>query len=526
VQGTQFGRYRLLELLGRGGMGEVWRAHDTATDRVVALKVLPAHLAHDEVFKERFRREAHAAAKLNEPHVVPIHNYGEIDDRLYVDMRLIEGRDLQALLGDGPLNAARAVRIIEQVAMALYAAHKVGLVHRDVKPSNILVADFDFAYLIDFGIARGAGETRLTDTGGMIGTWHYMAPERLTSGHADARSDIYALACVLHECLTGRRPFPGDSLEQQVAAHLTTPPPRPSITRRGVPAEFDGVVAKGMAKNPAARYPTTMDLANAARAATTTPIPRPPSLPPGPVIQPAGFPVAAPSQGRIPAAAPPALPTRSRRKVGWLVGAAAAVILAVAAVIAVVLTSSSTTPTSTNGGSPGVTAGDVLRTGRLGIEVWQDGKAVPLFVKNQGNEPVTVATLKSAPFELRFPTVAQDKALQICAWTDDSVFDISSGSSTTTNQCFAPGTGMADYEYGSGTLYLNNHGHNHLVGGRVVHQDQSQDKFYVSQIFRNKVKTPMAEFTGTLYLVAFIDSKGDNTFGPNEYDYLILNVGV
>ena len=137
---VEFGRYRLISLIGRGGMGEVWRAHDTATDRVVAIKVLPQHLADDETFKARFRREAHATARLDSPHVVPIYDYGEIDGRLYVTMRLINGRDLQTILADGPLSAERAVRIIEQVAQAVHAAHRVGLVHRDIKPSNILLA--------------------------------------------------------------------------------------------------------------------------------------------------------------------------------------------------------------------------------------------------------------------------------------------------------------------------------------------------------------------------------------------------
>ena len=203
VEGTPFGRYRLVELLGRGGMGEVWRAHDTVTNRTVAIKLLPPHLADDDTFVQRFRREAEAAARLNNPHIIPIHNYGEIDGRLYVDMRLIEGRDLQAVLADGPLEPGRAVRIVEQVAKALHAAHKVGLVHRDVKPSNILVDEDDFAYLIDFGIARGADETRLTGTGSHDRQLAYMAPERLQAGQVDARSDIYALACVLYECLTG-----------------------------------------------------------------------------------------------------------------------------------------------------------------------------------------------------------------------------------------------------------------------------------------------------------------------------------
>ncbi len=274
--GTPFGRYRLIELLGRGGMGEVWRAHDTDTDRIVAIKLLPAHLSDDVMFQQRFRREAHAAARLNNPHIIPIHNYGEIDGRLYVDMRLIEGRDLQEVLGSGPLDPARAVRIIEQIAKALHAAHEVGLVHRDVKPSNILLDKDDFAYLIDFGIARALEETRLTSTGNAIGTFHYMAPERLGDHPSDdARADIYALACVLYECLTGQPPFAGASMGGLVAAHLHTPPPQPSTTQPNVPAQFDEVIATGMAKEPDQRYATTVELADAAHDAITTPLAAP-----------------------------------------------------------------------------------------------------------------------------------------------------------------------------------------------------------------------------------------------------------
>jgi len=279
VEGTPFGRYRLTELLGRGGMGEVWKAFDTATQRVVAVKVLPAQLAVDPMFERRFRREAFAAAGLNDPHVVPIHNFGEIEGRLYVDMRLIEGEDLEHILARGALNAERAVKIIEQIASALNAAHRVGLVHRDVKPSNILVAEDDFAYLIDFGIARGAGETALTATGNVVGTWPYMAPERFSTGVSDTRSDIYALTCVLYECLTSRTPFPGDSVEQQIAGHLTTPPPRPSIARPGLSPGLDTVIATGMAKDPDERYGTTIDLARGAGSAITTAVPKPPSSP-------------------------------------------------------------------------------------------------------------------------------------------------------------------------------------------------------------------------------------------------------
>jgi serine/threonine protein kinase len=271
--GTPFGRYRLIELLGRGGMGEVWRAFDTATDRIVALKVLPEYLSQDTTFQQRFRREAHAAASLNSAHVIPIHFYGEIDGRLFVDMRLIEGRDLHAVLSDGPLEPGRAVRIVEQVARALHAAHKSGLVHRDVKPSNILLDEDDYAYLIDFGIARAAGETGLTGTGGFIGSWHYMAPERFSAKDADARADVYALACVLYECLTGDQPYPGDSLEQQYAGHVATPPPQPS-SRNPRLSGFDRVTAKGLAKDPDQRYQTTVALARDARDAATDPVPR------------------------------------------------------------------------------------------------------------------------------------------------------------------------------------------------------------------------------------------------------------
>ena len=309
VEGTPFGRYRLIELLGRGGMGEVWRAYDTVTDRVVAIKLLPAHFSDNEDFQRRFRREAHAAARLNTPHVVPIHDYGEIDGRLYVDMRLIEGRDLQTVLADGPLEPARAVRIIEGVALALHAAHEVGLLHRDVKPSNILLDDNDFAYLIDFGIARAVDETRMTKSGNATGTFQYIAPERLgTRAEEDARADIYSLACVLYECLTGRPPFAGDTMAGLVAAHLNTPPPQPSATQPNVPAQFDAVIAKGMAKEPDNRYGTTVELADAARDAMTVPIARPM---PNPALDPpteqAGT-VTAPS---VPHDKPPQSPSRS-----------------------------------------------------------------------------------------------------------------------------------------------------------------------------------------------------------------------
>lgn len=273
MDSTPFGHYQLQKLIGRGGMGEVYQAYDSDTDRIVALKVLPPHLAQDSTFQERFRRESHAAAGVSNPHVVPIHGYGEIDGRLYLDMRLIEGRNLGAMLTKTgkPLDPAFVVGMVEQVAEALDGAHAAGLIHRDVKPSNILIADNDFVYLIDFGLARTAGDAGMTTAGSTLGTLAYMAPERFDGGKVDLRSDVYALACVLYECLTGERPYPSDSLEQQIAGHMVSPAPRASDKDLRL-AAFDEVIAKGMAKKPSKRYQSAGALAAAARAALRVPV--------------------------------------------------------------------------------------------------------------------------------------------------------------------------------------------------------------------------------------------------------------
>lgn len=280
-----FGRYRLLGLIGEGGMGKVYRAFDPELEREVALKVLPSDLGDQPGFKERFRREARTAARLTQPHIIPIFDSGEAAGHLYLVMPVIEGVDLGTLLKrDGPMDPQRAVHVIEQLAGALHAAHNHNLVHRDVKPSNALVAEQDFVYLIDFGIAHDAAATKLTNTGTTLGTWAYMAPERFMTGVADARADVYALACVLAECLTGRLPFPFDSLPQQMHAHLYQDPPRPSAQRAGIPSRLDEVVARGLAKDPDQRYQTAQELATAARQALIED--RPPAPPTDPAVKP------------------------------------------------------------------------------------------------------------------------------------------------------------------------------------------------------------------------------------------------
>ena len=331
------GPYRLDALLGRGGMGEVYRAYDTEHHRRVALKVLPAALSRDPHYRGRFRREAKLASGLTDPHVVPIHRYGEIDGQLFLDMRLVEGDDLEAVLRqEGRLAPDAAVRLVEQVASALDDAHREGLVHRDVKPSNVFLTRPGspeaprFAYLGDFGIARtisGTASAVLTATGTTVGTPDYMAPERFAGDAVDGRADVYALACLLHECLTGERPFVRDGLAALMHAHMFAPPPRPSA-HQGVPAAFDAVVARGMAKDPAQRPATAGELAAQARAVLAAPAPAvvftdtttnrlvavPPSGPAGsapPATPPPVAPLSAPPPARGAHAGSPAAPPRS-----------------------------------------------------------------------------------------------------------------------------------------------------------------------------------------------------------------------
>ena len=270
--GSMFGPYHLKRLLGRGGMGEVYEAEHTVKEWPCAVKLMSETFSKDPVFRERMKREARITGRLTEPHVVPIHDYGEVDGQLYLEMRLIEGTDLDSVLKRfGPLTPPRAVAIISQIAAALDAAHAAGVMHRDVKPQNILVTRDDFAYLVDFGIASATTDEKLTQLGTAVGTWKYMAPERFSNDEVTYRADIYALACVLHECLTGSPPYRADSASMLVTAHLMDPTPQPSTMRSGIPKAFDAVIARGMAKKPEDRYASAGDLALAAHEALSDP---------------------------------------------------------------------------------------------------------------------------------------------------------------------------------------------------------------------------------------------------------------
>jgi serine/threonine-protein kinase len=345
--GTRFGPYELRSLIGAGGMGEVYRAYDTSKGRMVALKLLRTDMAADPAFQERFRRESRMAARLQEPHVIPVHDFGEIKGVLFIDMRLVDGRSLKDLLREqGALEPAKAVAITAQVASALDAAHADGLVHRDVKPENVLLTDDNFAYLVDFGIAYAGGDPSLTAGGPLIGSCAYMAPERFNSTWAGPQTDVYSLTCVLYECLTGQPPFECAELPQLIGAHLFSPPPRPSIMRRGIDKAFDGVIAQGMAKDPAARFSSAGELARAAFGLTpSNPQPAPPpAAPPSPPSRTRPFSNVYPNPDDTgyspypppaPQPRPPANPALGRAPV--LVAGVAAALLVVAAVIAATL---------------------------------------------------------------------------------------------------------------------------------------------------------------------------------------------
>ncbi len=269
--GTEFAGHRIESELGRGGMAVVYLVTHIALERTRALKVLAPRLSHDPDFAARFRRESRLAASIEHPSVVPIYHAGEEDGLLYLTMRYVAGVDLGRMLAEGPLGAARSTEILTQVAAGLDAAHAIGLVHRDVKPANVLLEDTragERAYLTDFGISKALADsdsdsdTRgLTATGAVLGTADYMAPEQIDGLPLDPRTDVYALACVAFEVLTGQVPFPSHSRTATLAAHGTAPRPRPSAVDSRLPETVDAVLARGMAIDPGARTPSATQFA-------------------------------------------------------------------------------------------------------------------------------------------------------------------------------------------------------------------------------------------------------------------------
>lgn len=325
--GTRFGPYELRSLIGTGTIGEVYRAYDTVKDRMVALKLLRGETAADPGFQQRLWRECRKVTRLQEPHVLPLHDFGEIDGVPFIDMQLVDdGGSLKDLLREqGGLEPSRAASITAQVARALDAAHASGLVHLDVKPENILLTHDHFTYLADFGIAQAAGDEKISRT--------YMAPERFTTGRVGPQTDVYSLACVLYECLTGQPPFESEDAGELKRAHMLAPAPRPSIMRRGVGREYDDIITRGMSKQGAARFASAGELARAASEAVFA------------AYEPVGAGVSGPLKTRPlptvsfaeldePAASSPAPPVASGPSWRWpAIGRMPVVVAAVAAVV-------------------------------------------------------------------------------------------------------------------------------------------------------------------------------------------------
>lgn len=259
--------YLVEELIGRGGMGDVYRARDERLERNVALKILAPRYAEDDDFRERLLKESRLAASLDHPNVVPVYDAGEVDGQLFLAMRYVEGTDLKAQLRrGGALDAERAVEIAGQVADALDAAHAQGLVHRDVKPSNVLIDTRGHCYLADFGLTQSVSDQGPTD-GRLMGTVDYAAPEQIRGDAVDGRADVYALGCLLFEALTGTVPFGGSSDVAVIYAHLQEEPPRASDRLSGLPSALDPVLARAMAKDREARHGTCAELVVEARSA-------------------------------------------------------------------------------------------------------------------------------------------------------------------------------------------------------------------------------------------------------------------
>ncbi|UUN30868.1 serine/threonine-protein kinase [Streptomyces sp. FIT100] len=285
--GTQIGAYRVEREIGRGGMAVVYCARDLRLDRTVALKLLAPELARNDTFRRRFTHESRVAAAIDHPHIVPVFEAGEMDGVLYIAMRYVSGLDLRALLDrDGPLPAEAAVRIAAQVASALDAAHEHDLVHRDVKPGNILVAkgtDIDHpehVYLTDFGLTKKSlSLTGFTTVGEFVGTLDYVAPEQISGRPVDGRCDLYSLACVVYEMFAGGPPFQREEDMALLWAHQYDQPPALSGRRPGVAPGVDEILTKGLAKVPDDRYDSCLEFVAALRSAVTAPSrgPHPPT---------------------------------------------------------------------------------------------------------------------------------------------------------------------------------------------------------------------------------------------------------
>ena len=419
--GQRFGAYVLGARLGRGGMGVVYEAQHVHLGRTVALKLLAPHLSENQDFRARFLRESRLAAELEHPSIVTVYDAGEVDGVLYLAMRFVRGTDLATLLAQrAPLPPEEIFSMLGQVGSALDAAHAAGLVHRDVKPANVMI-EGERCYLTDFGLTkRSEPETHpITATGQFFGTADYVAPEQIAGRDQDARVDVYALGCVLFECLTGSRPYARDSQLATLEAQLREPPPRATELRPDLPPAIDAVIAGALAKAPEERYATCGAVIDAAREAISGP-PRAPAvvdLPTAPLPPPTG---AIAESGTLPSPSPPLPPpsppppkASPRPGRSPLAALAAVLLLAVAAVVAIVALSGgdkakkAAMPRPTAARNPNVVGtplhvgerpiGIVNRNGFLWVADNATGKVIRVRPDASGRKEIAVGR---APFDL------------------------------------------------------------------------------------------------------------------------------
>src|SRR4051794_20245981 len=416
VVGGQLGSYLIESVAGRGGMSVIYRARHTRLGTVVALKVLAPELSTDDEFRERFLREARTAAGIDHPNVIPIFDTGLHEGSLYIVMRYVSGGDLKGeIRRAGALTPVDAVELLSPVARALDAAHARGLVHRDVKPANILLqrtpdGEIEHVYLSDFGITKhtSGSESGLTAADVVVGTVAYMAPEQIEGKTVSAETDVYALACVLYECITGQLPFQRNSEASAMYAHVREPAPAPSTVREGIPSAVDEAVMRAMAKEPAERFASCEAFTRACAGAA----------PPAPVAAPAPVPAPEP---RVPPAAPPpppraapptppaAPPQRSWLARHWWQAGLGIALVAGAFAAGAVLTSSDSSSPATSTEAPGDRFPGTLRpiptnrvTGDGNAEIRLDGDVATVTI-------TTPRLLDSAPHAIHIHANGQGR---------------------------------------------------------------------------------------------------------------------
>jgi Protein kinase domain len=514
------GPYRLAGRLGEGGQGVVYAANAPDGSRV-ALKVLRDEWTADGRIRDRFVTEVSAARRVAPFCVAQVLDANLTAPPLFIVTEFVDGPTLlDAVRTGGPRSGPALHRLAVATATALAAIHEAGVVHRDFKPANVLLGA-DGPRVIDFGIARTLDGVR-TLTGGIVGTPSYMAPEQFEERPIGPAADVFAWGCVVAFAANGFSPFGGSSVAATSNRVLRGEPDLGALT-----GPLRDIVRACLAKDESAR-PSMRDVLiwllgrpDAARA-------------------PIGDALAAGTRTAVSPAPRPAYagmvtPVTTRGSPGRRAVAACVAAVATAAVIAVAAaltwpelrgghpgrrtTSASTSP-------PGGDPGQLARTPRLGVEFWQNGAQDAMAFGRQNGKDVVTVTMRTAPFELRFPEQPADVALDVCAWTDASVFGVQNGTAVADSPCFRPGTGIGDYEYGSGNLYLNDRGHNHFAGTRIARQSAGESKVYVAQTYRDRQATPLQRQQGDLYLTIFMDKNNDGLFQlarPGEFEFVVLH---